>query len=536
MYCLTVKKTISVMKLIILLGFFLGCSFVVHSENLDSILQVLDTCVINKNIYEKNLIRKIDSLQNILNKNSDDSIQLETWIKIMKLESCHDVHKAISATNQALHLAHKRSDHNKIFFILLNKVELLENLGLPQEGENILDSLLLHGNISKDQRLQVMIDKYNLYDFYRVHELPGEITDKKLASLRPISEMITQYTSELTQAITMQYNTYDIKASIQILKQEYEVALENDKAVLATVISNKYFLLKDLNNRDYWWAVSAIHALKNVQYEYEALIRLSARMIEINQFDRAEKYSLAAFDNAQIFNSRIRKSEIAPVLAKCLTLKKKEYMASQENNKKWIICTIILGTSSLLLLGLVLIFYRKNIQNARAFSKIKNEDKRIILSLQNEKEIKNEYLAHLLELSLDAILKFEQFRNHVLIKIKSGEGEKLKKQLSSSNQFSDFQKDCLRRFELAFFRLYPDFTQEVNQLLKPEERIKLSDKELFNNELRVLALLKLGITDASRIATILGIAVRTVYFYRNRMKNKALNKETFEKDLFKNDR
>ena len=57
--------------------------------------------------------------------------------------------------------------------------------------------------------------------------------------------------------------------------------------------------------------------------------------------------------------------------------------------------------------------------------------------------------------------------------------------------------------------------------------------ELLNNELRLLALMKIGITDSSRIATILDISVNTVYFYRNRLKNKARDKENFEEAVLK---
>lgn len=507
-------------------------SLVAYSENLDSILTVLDVHVRNRKFYEEELIRQTDSLQKESMKKHSEPELLDIWMKIMKLEKGHNGQKALIATEKALELAQKCGKREEYIHIILNKVDLLENFGLPQEGEHLLDSLLKDSRTGRKERITLLTAKYNLYDFYRVHELPGEISDAKLSSLKALTDSIRKYTSEYTQAITIQYNSYDYQKSIQILKKRYASVPEKEKTVLAIVISNKYFLLKDMRKRNYWCAVAAIHALRNVEYEYEPLIRLSASLAQEGEYERAERYALAAFENARTFNSRVRMSEVAPVLSQCLQHKNKLYEDALYQNKQRNTVIILLTLLLILVSGLFALLFRKFRFRSEAYRRQEEENQKIITSLKEEKDLKNEYITHFLELSLDSILKIEQFRNNVLMKLKSGEIEKLKKQITVSEQLLEFQKDCLKRFDLAFFRLYPHFTQEVNALLRDEERIKLSDTEILNNELRILALLKLGINDATRIATILGVAVRTVYFYRNRIKNKAKNRDTFEKDLF----
>lgn len=153
--------------------------------------------------------------------------------------------------------------------------------------------------------------------------------------------------------------------------------------------------------------------------------------------------------------------------------------------------------------------------------------------MQDEIALKNEYITRFLELSLDSILQIEQIKKTVLVKINAGETDRLKNMLNSSKESNDFQNKCLQRFDIAFLRLYPDFTKKVNDLLQPDEKIELSNTEIMNNEFRILAFMKLGITDSVRIATILGVSVNTVYFYRNKLRRKAINRSSFEEDVLR---
>ena len=75
--------------------------------------------------------------------------------------------------------------------------------------------------------------------------------------------------------------------------------------------------------------------------------------------------------------------------------------------------------------------------------------------------------------------------------------------------------------------------ESVNQLLKPDEQIILNDGERLNSDLRLLAFMRLGIKEGARIAQILNYSVNTVYAYRNKLKNRAINGETFEADIMK---
>ena len=102
--------------------------------------------------------------------------------------------------------------------------------------------------------------------------------------------------------------------------------------------------------------------------------------------------------------------------------------------------------------------------------------------------------------------------------------------LSESKQFIDEELQIFNKnFDRSFLHIYPNFVEEVNKLLKPENQIKLSNDNNLNTELRILALIKLGITNSSKISKILRYSVNTIYNYRASIKKSSLDKENFEK-------
>ena len=93
-------------------------------------------------------------------------------------------------------------------------------------------------------------------------------------------------------------------------------------------------------------------------------------------------------------------------------------------------------------------------------------------------------------------------------------------------------KDLYEMFDSTFLHLFPNFVNDFNALLKPECRINLPDKETLNTDIRIFALIRLGIEDSGRIAEFLHYSVNTIYNYRAKIKNGALcDRDTFESQV-----
>ena len=121
------------------------------------------------------------------------------------------------------------------------------------------------------------------------------------------------------------------------------------------------------------------------------------------------------------------------------------------------------------------------------------------------------------------------------MKCTSAEAAKILRKLNedySALCFNEEQsKEFYEVFDNAFLHIYPNFIEDVNALLKPENRIILREGELLNTDLRILAFMRLGIEDSPRIAQVLNYSLNTIYAYRNRLKARALNRDTFEQDV-----
>ena len=108
--------------------------------------------------------------------------------------------------------------------------------------------------------------------------------------------------------------------------------------------------------------------------------------------------------------------------------------------------------------------------------------------------------------------------------------------MTKSGKFIEEQsREFYDVFDNAFLHIYPNFVAQVNSLLRPDSRIHLAPGEVLNTDLRILAFMRLGIEESSRIAQILNYSLNTIYSYRNRLKSRAIDRENFESNVMKID-
>lgn len=131
--------------------------------------------------------------------------------------------------------------------------------------------------------------------------------------------------------------------------------------------------------------------------------------------------------------------------------------------------------------------------------------------------VKEEYIGYAFTLSSSFIDKLEAFRKATLRKLRAGTREELQDFLTSPSIVQDELKEFHRNFDKTFLSLYPDFVDHLNALIKPQERITLRDPKRLNTDLRILALMRLGITSCEKIADFLHCSVQSVYNSRRGM-------------------
>ena len=162
-----------------------------------------------------------------------------------------------------------------------------------------------------------------------------------------------------------------------------------------------------------------------------------------------------------------------------------------------------------------------------------NEQLRLVnRELEQTGKVKEAYIAHYLELCVAYLDKLEAYRRSLAKLAMASRIDDLFNAIKSEQFIKDERKDFYHNFDKSFLELFPNFIASFNDLLMEDERVHPKSNELLTTELRIFALIRLGVTDSNAIAHFLGYSLATVYNYRSRMKNRAKgNKENFEQDV-----
>lgn len=259
-----------------------------------------------------------------------------------------------------------------------------------------------------------------------------------------------------------------------------------------------------------WFAKSAVGDIKSATKDNASLQTIAIELLNANRdIERAFKYTQISLNDALFFNARLRPWQIAQNLP-AIEAAYNSARSVQEKRAQALLDALF--ALSLVLLGaliLVLLFFLLQRRTQKKIKEINLQLQAAMADLSQANAAKEEYIGLFLTMCSSYI-------------------DKLKKFLSMS-QIDEELKNFYKTFDNAFLQLYPDFVEKFNALLLPDARIELKKDELLNTELRIFAVIKLGITQSSHIATLLRYSVNTIYNYRAQIKNAALDgKESFE--------
>lgn len=267
----------------------------------------------------------------------------------------------------------------------------------------------------------------------------------------------------------------------------------------------------------YYLALSAISDVKSATLEVTSLQELGKRLYDDRNVERAHAYLSIALDNAvqcHALARMVQSSEALPMIegAHLLEIEKRDRMVY-----------IFIGLMVILILLLVMmvLFLRREMQRMKSLQG----------RLEGANHVKEVYISQFLSLCSIYMDKLNQFCKIATRKINAGKVDELLKMTKSGKFIEEQSEEFYSVFDNAFLHIYPTFVEDVNALLRPEEQIILQEGERLNTDLRILAFMRLGIEESPRIAQMLNFSVNTIYAYRNRLKNRAINREEFESQI-----
>lgn len=308
------------------------------------------------------------------------------------------------------------------------------------------------------------------------------------------------------------------KAQAQGLLEDYITQITANSNLYARACYQLAILARDKGNRNaeiYYLAESAQADLHTAVLEAMSLQVLGKIMYDDGDINRAYDYLSTALLNSVDCNASSRILETSSVLPIIQA-------AHNEQIQKWksrMYLVIIMLCLFIVAMIVGLFYLRYQIHRT---SVLKDH-------LQSANQLKDIYISQFFRLSSIYVEKMNQLCRTVNRKISSGQVDELFK-MTKSNKFIEEQtQDFYNLFDDAFLHIYPEFVTRVNDLLT--DKIILKDGELLNNELRILAFMRLGLEDTAQVAQILNYSVNTIYAYRNKLRNRAIDRDNFEHNI-----
>lgn len=539
------------MKNIILI-FLILILFPAFSEasELDKLLGQLDNALDNSPTYVSRRQHRIDSLRSRLSSTSDLRSRYDLQCKLAEEYSKYMCDSAVRYDMANIRLAEQiPGGESLVERSRLSLSYLLSSAGIYQASLEVLktvdsarlpDSLRIAYYECYDHAYGEMaynnIGNEIVYDYRRISKL---YKDSLLARLPKDSELW------LSMEETRLRDGKNYRAALQINNLRLKKAAGN-VSLYAVIQFHRSLIYERTGNRVQQMEALARSAFADIRLgikDHASLWNLAWLLYKEGDIKRAYRYMRFSWEDTKFFNAPLRSWQSANILS----IIEKQYQEDMQrsNLRLKILIAVALVLSSLLLMAFVFIYrYMKRLRFANKrmeltqrnmrdmnerLQSLNKELKKANAALSESNKIKEVYITHFVRLCSSYINKLDRFRIMVHKRLSLGYSDELLKLTRSHHMLDDDVEELYRNFDVAFLHIFPDFVAKFNGLLRDSEQIVPKSGELLSPELRIFALIRLGIDESSQIAEFLRYSVNTIYNYRAKVKNNAkVERDNFE--------
>lgn len=525
----------------------------------DQVLQRLYGLMENKEIFMTEKEDQIESIKKMLETPDISDLQrYDINLQLFEEYKTYISDSAIYYAEQNTIISQGMGDLNRINESKLNLTSLYIIAGIYIESLDILKS------IDKNKLSGDLLVKYydNYKQLYRSYSYNNP-------NVRVHMEKSNLYRDSLLGVLDQESNHYKIVYAEKLFDEKHLAEAKHilqsliaqteeethEKAVLTYALANIYREEGDIHNQIIYYAISAICDIKNAIKENASMQALAVTLFETGNIEKAYSCIRSSMEDAMFCNARLRTYEVSQILP-IIDSAYQEKVRNQQYGLQLFLTLVSL--LSLFLIIAVIYVYRQMKKIARIrkelsrtnlklnelnrdlqhtvdqLNKTNKKLSNVNQELSESNEIKETYIGHFLDLCSIYINKLEKFQHTLNNKAVERKLDELFRMLKSRDMIDQELKELYKLFDNIFLHLYPNFVEEFNALLLEEERFSLKANELLNVELRIFALIRLGINDSSRIANFLHYSANTIYNYRTRVRNKAsVPRDQFESLVMK---
>ena len=549
------------------------------NDQLERRLNELDELVQNSNRHVWLQEIRIAQCRGKQRRNDPPEVRYQLNKELYNCYMVYDSDSAMSLLNANIQIAERLGREDWKAECMIDRSFIYSATGMLKNAEQELDGIDTK-RLSYESLLNYYDQKCFLYSHYSQYH--GHIKDAQ-GNEYLVQEMA--YRDSIANVVKPEHPLYLWYKGWQLLQTEQEMTdiirllkAVVDSAPLSSRLDamNAYILArlyeKKAQSADfaYYLTLSAIADVKICNRDIASLYELGRYLFEKGDIDRAYNYIHYSLQQAQIYRNRIRILDITQTINDIHQQYQTRNTQQQAQLKNYLL-TISLCTLVLLLLLFYIIRLLKKInrqrmqlidsnhelsehvqevsqtreqlskahsqlkeQNARLeqtvdeLKELKLEQEKTLGQLQESNYVKEEYIGYVFTICSNYIDKLNEYRKGVNRKLKAGQLAELKQQTDKTETVQMELKEFYHTFDTIFLNVYPNFVSDFNALLRPEEQIVLREGELLNTDLRIYALVRLGINDSTKIASFLHCSAQTVYNNRLKIRNKAIvPKENF---------
>ncbi len=500
--------------------FFLVVCFRLQAQNYtDVLLKELNNAIDASAKYDAEKIKKIKSLEGKLTKGDQQDL-FEHYLDLYNEYQVFNYDSAYAYCQKMQSVATVSGDNHKIAYFKIKLSFIMLSSGMFKEVFDVLSSINL--NYLNDQEKAEYYTLaaryyYDLADYDKDHVYATEYN--KTGSLYVDSAL------RLYAQTSFQYVYYsglkNIRAGDRDKAFSYFDTLMHDRsltphqfAVTASTLSDIYIQNNQTDSAIDLLIRAAIADIQSSTKETSAAFNLATLLFKKGDLKNASTYIEKAVNDATFYGARQRKVQLSTILP----LIEAEKLNIVEKEKQTVTNYAVIATVLLLVLaGLIVIIVRQNNKLKAAERIITDANKKLL----EANKIKEEYIGYFFSGNTEFYNRIDKFKKSVEQKIADRKIDEIKFLVNNFNLKKE-RDELLKNFDQIFLNLFPKFISEFNLLLKEEEQVKLKEGEILNTDLRIFALIRMGIHDTEKIATILGYSVNTINTYKTRIKNKSI--------------
>lgn len=511
--------------------------------NEEEILKRVDDAIANQSRYRASKEQRIKLLKRNLSDAANDHERLVWLDSIYFAYSTYRYDSATTYVEKGLQLALRTHDTYYIIQNKINRATVLSVGGFYSQSEALLDSIE-PTQLTGKQLQYYYFTKAWLYNYWGSFVANSEFAPEFAEKKKRYMELTLEHFVPEEKASGFYYYLrgeliYMQRPTHKDVHDLYYQAIERTPINNRTHASAAYGLAryyKDIERYDLYEQYLAEAAVSDMVCQLKesmALQKFATYLYEKDKKNskRAAKYLTLSMEDAQFFNNRLRMLEISNILP--VIASANQLQAERSRTRLliffWVLCAV---------LAVTVVVTATSIKRKNRI----NRNKRVIEHKNQQLEELNDrliatnkrretYMRLFMDISALYIRKLDDYRKLVSRKIKANQTSDLLKSINSFKLAEEEAKMFYIRFDKAFMELYPDFVDQLNDLLTDENRLVMPSSHELTTEVRIYALMRLGVTDSQEIATLLFYSTQTIYNYKSTMRARAKNRDTFERDI-----